>query len=186
MLSKNVKVKVFQEQATKAQKGSRCIVHSVFNLGAGWSGGGQRHTPIALPAGKNQCPLYRRLGGARSLSGQNMLSNLLKQYGYYRNWNFQNTGTVSSNSHLQQLSRAECLIMSSFYFIVFQVVSYLNFSVNVTYSLSFWRVFLYKPPNPQFIIFCSVSLIILPNVYVCVELRRKRHCPRSPPRFIKC
>jgi hypothetical protein len=32
--------------------------------------GGQRHTPAALPPGKNRCPLYRRLGGPQSRAGQ--------------------------------------------------------------------------------------------------------------------
>ena len=29
--------------------------------------GGQRHAPAALPPGKTQYPLYRRLGGSQSL-----------------------------------------------------------------------------------------------------------------------
>jgi len=32
--------------------------------------GGQRHTPAALPPGKTQHPLYWRLGGPESRSGQ--------------------------------------------------------------------------------------------------------------------
>jgi len=32
--------------------------------------GGQRHTPAALPPGKNRNPLYRRLGGPQSRSGR--------------------------------------------------------------------------------------------------------------------
>jgi len=32
--------------------------------------GGQRHAPAALPPGKTQYPLYRRLGGPQSWSGQ--------------------------------------------------------------------------------------------------------------------
>ena len=31
---------------------------------------GERHAPAALPLGKNRYPLYRRLGGPRSRSGQ--------------------------------------------------------------------------------------------------------------------
>jgi len=31
---------------------------------------GQRHAPAALPAGKNQYPLYRRLGGPQGRSGR--------------------------------------------------------------------------------------------------------------------
>ena len=31
--------------------------------------GGQRHAPAALPTGKTQYPLYRRLGGPQSWSG---------------------------------------------------------------------------------------------------------------------
>ena len=31
--------------------------------------GGQRHAPAALPAGKTQYPLYRRLDGPQSRSG---------------------------------------------------------------------------------------------------------------------
>jgi len=33
-------------------------------------GGGQRHTPAALPPGKTSYPLYRRLGGPQSRSGR--------------------------------------------------------------------------------------------------------------------
>jgi len=32
--------------------------------------GGQRHAPTALPPGKTQYPLYRRLGGPRGLLGR--------------------------------------------------------------------------------------------------------------------
>ena len=32
--------------------------------------GGQHHTPAALPPGKTQYPLYRRLGGPQGRSGQ--------------------------------------------------------------------------------------------------------------------
>ena len=32
--------------------------------------GGQHHTPAALPPGKTRNPLYRRLGGSQSRSGQ--------------------------------------------------------------------------------------------------------------------
>ena len=32
--------------------------------------GGQRHVPAVLPSGKTQYPLYRRLGGPQSRSGQ--------------------------------------------------------------------------------------------------------------------
>jgi len=32
--------------------------------------GGQRHTPAALPPGKTQYPLYRRLGGPQGQSEQ--------------------------------------------------------------------------------------------------------------------
>jgi len=32
--------------------------------------GGQRHAPAALPSGKTQYPLYRRLGGPQGRSGQ--------------------------------------------------------------------------------------------------------------------
>ena len=32
--------------------------------------GGQRHAPAALPLGKTQYPLYRRLGGPQGRSGQ--------------------------------------------------------------------------------------------------------------------
>jgi len=34
-----------------------------------WWGGGQRHAPAALPPGKTQYPLYRRLGGLTDRSG---------------------------------------------------------------------------------------------------------------------
>jgi hypothetical protein len=33
-------------------------------------GGGQCHTPAALPPGKTRFPLYRRLGGPQGQSGQ--------------------------------------------------------------------------------------------------------------------
>jgi hypothetical protein len=32
--------------------------------------GGQRHAPAALPPGKTQYPLYRKLGGPQGRSGQ--------------------------------------------------------------------------------------------------------------------
>jgi hypothetical protein len=32
--------------------------------------GGQRHAPAALPLGKTQYPMYRRLGGPQGQSGQ--------------------------------------------------------------------------------------------------------------------
>ena len=36
--------------------------------------GGQRHAPAALPPGKTRYPLYRRLGGPQSHSGQIKIS----------------------------------------------------------------------------------------------------------------
>jgi len=64
-----VKVKFTLEQAKKAQTGSRGIALLFFNLGARGVGG-QRHTPAALPPGKTQYPLYRRLGGPQGRSGR--------------------------------------------------------------------------------------------------------------------
>ena len=44
---------------------------STFSLTSAVDGvGGQFHAPAALPLGKTQYPLYRRLGGPQSPSGQ--------------------------------------------------------------------------------------------------------------------
>ena len=45
-------------------------LYSFLNLGARWGVGGQRHAPVALPAGKTRYPLYRRLVGPQGRSGR--------------------------------------------------------------------------------------------------------------------
>jgi hypothetical protein len=49
----------------KAQRGAEEYLYSFFNLGARW-----RWVVNATPLGKTQYPLYRRLGGPHSWSGQ--------------------------------------------------------------------------------------------------------------------
>jgi hypothetical protein len=64
-----VKVKFTWEQATKAQRGSRCIV-LLFLQPWHWMGvGGQCHALTALPPVKTRYPLYRWLGGPQDWSG---------------------------------------------------------------------------------------------------------------------
>ena len=65
-----VKVKVTLEQATKAQRGSRCIA-LLFLQPRRWMGvGDQRHAPAVLPPGKARYPLYRGLRGPQDRSGR--------------------------------------------------------------------------------------------------------------------
>jgi len=65
-----VKAKFTLEQATQAQRGSRCIALLVLQP-LRWMGvGGQRHAPAALPPAKTRYPLCRRLGGPQSRSGR--------------------------------------------------------------------------------------------------------------------
>ena len=65
-----VKVKVTLEQATTAQRGSRCVALLFLQLRRMMWVGGQRHAPAALPPGKTQYPLYRSLGGPQGRSGR--------------------------------------------------------------------------------------------------------------------
>jgi hypothetical protein len=58
------------EQATKAQRGSKCIAPLFFQPRRKMGVGGQRHAPIALPPGNTRHPLYRRLGGPQGWSGR--------------------------------------------------------------------------------------------------------------------
>ena len=53
--------------------------------------GGQRHAPAALPPGKTQYPLYRRLGGPQSRCGQ--VRNISPQPGF----DPRNVQSVASN-----------------------------------------------------------------------------------------
>ena len=64
-----VKVKFSLEQATKAQRGSRCIALLLLQPQHQVGVGSQRHAPAALPPGKTRYPLYRRLGGPQGRSG---------------------------------------------------------------------------------------------------------------------
>ena len=41
----------------------------LFNFGAVWGVGGQRHAPAVLPPEKTRCPFYRRLVGPQGRSG---------------------------------------------------------------------------------------------------------------------
>jgi hypothetical protein len=62
-----IKAKFTLEEATKAQRGSRCIaLYSFINLGArcGWVVNAM--PPAASPLGKTRYLLYRRLGGSRA------------------------------------------------------------------------------------------------------------------------
>ena len=64
------KVKVSQELATKAQRGSRCIAVLFLQPRCLLGVDGQHHSPTALPQGKTRYPLYRRLGGPQGRSGR--------------------------------------------------------------------------------------------------------------------
>ena len=65
-----VKVKFTLEEATKAQRGRRGY-SSTLPLALALDGVyGQCHALSALPLGKTRYPLYRRLGGPQSQSGQ--------------------------------------------------------------------------------------------------------------------
>ena len=69
LLPVKVKAKVTLEQATKAQRGSRCIaLLFLLHRCCMWMGG-QRYAPAALPPGKVRYQLYRRLGGPEGQSG---------------------------------------------------------------------------------------------------------------------
>ena len=62
-LKLHIRKKFTLEQAVKAQKGSKGN-SSTLSLTLALDGvDGQRHTLAALPQGKTQNPLYRRLGG---------------------------------------------------------------------------------------------------------------------------
>jgi len=57
------------EQATNGRRGSRSVTtRSLISALDGVDG--QRHASAALPPGKTRYPLYRRLGGPESPSGQ--------------------------------------------------------------------------------------------------------------------
>ena len=65
-----VKVKLFLEQDTKAQRESRCIALLFLQPSARW-GWVVSTTPRPLyPRGKTRYPLYRRLGGPQGRSGR--------------------------------------------------------------------------------------------------------------------
>jgi hypothetical protein len=59
----SIKVKSALEQDTKAQRGSRGIGYSFFNLDARW-GGWSMPRPGRFNRGNTRYTLYRRLGGA--------------------------------------------------------------------------------------------------------------------------
>jgi hypothetical protein len=61
-----IKVKFPLEQTMKVHGGG----YSFFNLGTRWGVRGQRHAQAALPLGRTQYPLYRRLGRPQGWSGQ--------------------------------------------------------------------------------------------------------------------
>ena len=62
------KGKVHPRTGHEAQRGSRCKLYSIFNLGARWGGW---LTPCSgyFTPGKTRYPLYRRLGGPQGRSG---------------------------------------------------------------------------------------------------------------------
>jgi hypothetical protein len=66
----NVKVKFTLEQAMKAQRGSRCIALLFLKPQQYMRVGVQCHALSALPSGKTQYPLYRRLCGPQGQSGR--------------------------------------------------------------------------------------------------------------------
>ena len=57
------------EQATKAQRGSRCIVLLFLKPQHQMVVGGKCHASATLPLGKTWYPLYRRPGGLQGQSG---------------------------------------------------------------------------------------------------------------------
>ena len=65
-----VKVKFSPEQATKAQRGSRCIALLFLQPRRYMGVGGQRYALAPLPPVKTRYPLYRRLGGPQGRSGR--------------------------------------------------------------------------------------------------------------------
>jgi hypothetical protein len=65
----NGKGKGHPKQATKVQKGKRYSYTFSFTSALDWVGG-QHHAPAALPPGRTQYPLYRRLGGPQGRSGR--------------------------------------------------------------------------------------------------------------------
>ena len=68
--SVKLKVKFSLKQATKAQRGSRCIALLFLQPRRYMGVGGQRHAPAALPPGKTRYTLYRRLDGPQGRSGR--------------------------------------------------------------------------------------------------------------------
>jgi hypothetical protein len=65
-----VKVKFTLEQAKKTRGGEKRY-SSTLSLTSALDGvGGKRHASAALPSGKTQYPIYRRVGGSRDRSGR--------------------------------------------------------------------------------------------------------------------
>jgi hypothetical protein len=60
-----VKVKFTLDQATKSRRGSRLVLYSFFNLGAGWG-----CVVNSKPLGNTRYPLNSRLVGSQSCSGR--------------------------------------------------------------------------------------------------------------------
>jgi hypothetical protein len=67
-----VKLKFTLEQATKAHRGSRYITLLFLQPQHYMGVDVQRHALVALPPGKNQYPLYRKLGGPQGRSGREL------------------------------------------------------------------------------------------------------------------
>ena len=65
-----VQVKFSLEQASKAQRGSRCIALLFLQPRRKTWVGGQPHTLAALLPGKTRYALYRRLGGPQGRAGR--------------------------------------------------------------------------------------------------------------------
>jgi hypothetical protein len=64
-----LKVKLTPEHATKAQRGGVDV--KLYSLTSALDGvGGQHHAPAALPLGKTQYLLYRKLGGPEGRYGR--------------------------------------------------------------------------------------------------------------------
>jgi len=70
MVKVKVNVKFALEQTTKAQRGSTGIALLIVWTRPQIVVGDQRHVPAALPPGKTQYSLYRRLGGPQGRSGR--------------------------------------------------------------------------------------------------------------------
>ena len=69
-ITAQVKVKATLEKAARAHTGSRGMA-TLFIKPRRWTGdGGQHHAPAVLSPAMARYPLYRRLGGPESRSGQ--------------------------------------------------------------------------------------------------------------------